>query len=796
MKKSIHSRTFIMLLAFLVIASLVPFLTGCGGGDSGSGGSSYYGGGGGDAGTATTSTATTAVSCGVELPSGSGYQPGDLTVQTGQQSAQVNSNGSASSSLNVSTERAQLVGAVDKNGSPVLLSINVPQSKTKDGSVKLDATSTALALVYLNPLVCQIDATLAKETYNILINLPELSTLANLISSKMALVQGTILTTEDSDIEKAMGDVFTAYHNALNKKAALRYNAALSRPSGHRANENPVFYVTVQPTEVYNITVTPTDNKLSIWNHNDTSPVYMYMDSDPDLGETLLNPKENINVTITGYAGNSKTLKVMGWGAYGDYPTAATARDKELIDELKILTIRNGVVNSYKVVTGSISDSIKSAGDSAVKLFQQENPSDPNGTNTDERTLGQKLKDYAFNFLPKDLQEAAKILSLVKEKCPVAINSQIGEKDVFSNKFLQKFTINCVAYPDTVAAPVFSPAGGTYSSAQTITLTTTTDGAEIYYAISTGYGTDMQFTKYNSPLNVSQTSTVYAYAKKTGMTDSATKSATYTIGSTPPPGDKVAAPVFSPAGGTYSSAQTITLTTTTEGAEIWYSTDNSNWTKYSSDIMFQVSTTTTFYAYAKKTGMTDSSVTSATYTIETTPSEKVAAPEFSPAGGTYSSPKTITLTTTTKGAEILYSTSSVNGPWTTGTSLQVSTTTTVYAYAKKTGMTDSDVASASYTIEPTPTPSIVGSWKLNYTYSSWPDYPSTADLAFYDDGTFDAYSRGNESGHWSLTGNQIQWKFDEYPHTVYTGYLSSKNYMEGTLVDDRGEKGTWNASKQ
>ncbi|MHC9539191.1 MAG: IPT/TIG domain-containing protein [Vulcanimicrobiota bacterium] len=66
MKKSIHSRTFIMLLAFLVIASLVPFLTGCGGGGSGSGGSSYYGGGGGGGTTAT----QTVTSCTANLTPG------------------------------------------------------------------------------------------------------------------------------------------------------------------------------------------------------------------------------------------------------------------------------------------------------------------------------------------------------------------------------------------------------------------------------------------------------------------------------------------------------------------------------------------------------------------------------------------------------------------------------------------------------------------------------------------------------------------------------------------------------
>src|SRR5665213_3909377 len=80
----------------------------------------------------------------------------------------------------------------------------------------------------------------------------------------------------------------------------------------------------------------------------------------------------------------------------------------------------------------------------------------------------------------------------------------------------------------------------------------------------------------------------------------------------------VAAPTFtSPAGG-YGSAQSVTISTTTTGASIRYTTDGSTPTStvgtvYSGPV--SVSSSLTLKAIAYEAGMTDSSVASATYTI-------------------------------------------------------------------------------------------------------------------------------------------------------------------------------------
>ncbi|WP_428834266.1 chitobiase/beta-hexosaminidase C-terminal domain-containing protein [Lentzea roselyniae] len=91
---------------------------------------------------------------------------------------------------------------------------------------------------------------------------------------------------------------------------------------------------------------------------------------------------------------------------------------------------------------------------------------------------------------------------------------------------------------------------------------------------------------------------------------------TYTHGSTQAP---VATPTFSPPGGAYTSAQTVTITTATAGASIRYTVDGSTPTAgsplYTGPI--SVPTSRTINAIGIKAGLANSSVGSATYTIGT-----------------------------------------------------------------------------------------------------------------------------------------------------------------------------------
>jgi len=81
----------------------------------------------------------------------------------------------------------------------------------------------------------------------------------------------------------------------------------------------------------------------------------------------------------------------------------------------------------------------------------------------------------------------------------------------------------------TVAAPTFSPPGGTYSSAQTVTIGSATAGATIRYTVDGSTPTASSML-YSGPISVPNSRTVNAIALKSGSTTSPVSSATYTIG--------------------------------------------------------------------------------------------------------------------------------------------------------------------------------------------------------------------------------------------------------------------------
>ena len=86
----------------------------------------------------------------------------------------------------------------------------------------------------------------------------------------------------------------------------------------------------------------------------------------------------------------------------------------------------------------------------------------------------------------------------------------------------------------------------------------------------------------------------------------------------------VGAPTFAPVAGTYTENQTVTLSSSTDGATIYYTTDGTTPTTGSHVYSGAISVTgtagqsisTTIKAIAVKDGMQTSSVTSATYVIE------------------------------------------------------------------------------------------------------------------------------------------------------------------------------------
>jgi subtilase family serine protease len=78
------------------------------------------------------------------------------------------------------------------------------------------------------------------------------------------------------------------------------------------------------------------------------------------------------------------------------------------------------------------------------------------------------------------------------------------------------------------ATPTFSPAAGTYTTSQSVTISDTTPGAIIYYTTN-GTAPTTSSTLYSSPITVSATETVEAIATASGSLQSAVGSAVYTM---------------------------------------------------------------------------------------------------------------------------------------------------------------------------------------------------------------------------------------------------------------------------
>ena len=251
------------------------------------------------------------------------------------------------------------------------------------------------------------------------------------------------------------------------------------------------------------------------------------------------------------------------------------------------------------------------------------------------------------------------------------------------------YTINLL----TATTPTFSPAAGTYASAQSVTLSDATPGAIIYYTIN-GTTPTTASTVYSGSIAVASTETLEAIAAASGHTNSAVATAVYTINLL-----TAATPTFSPTAGTYASAQSVTLSDATPGAIIYYTingtTPTASSTVYSGAIA--VSSTETLQAIAAASGYSTSAVATALYTVNL----PAASPAFSPVAGTYTSAQSVSLSDSTPGATIFYTT---NGTTPTASStpymgaITVASTETLEAIATASGYSASAVATAVYTI--------------------------------------------------------------------------------------------------
>ncbi|MBV8438072.1 MAG: chitobiase/beta-hexosaminidase C-terminal domain-containing protein [Silvibacterium sp.] len=313
-----------------------------------------------------------------------------------------------------------------------------------------------------------------------------------------------------------------------------------------------------------------------------------------------------------------------------------------------------------------------------------------------------------YQFAPGSLSSSNELggLSVISTLQTPLSNTTTPGVDVTSGYTLPPHSVTAFMWQSNgsssspvAATPTFSLAGGTYTSAQTVTISSSTSGATIYYTTN-GNTPTTSSAMYAGPITVSSTEQLQAIAVESGYTTSAVASTTYTISST---SSTLPTPAFSVAGGTYSSAQTVAISDATSGTTIYYTTNGTtpttSSTRYSGAIT--VAASETVEAIAVKSGSNNSPVAIAAYTISSLSSSTLPAPTFSVAGGTYSTGPTVAISDATAGTTIYYTTDG-STPTTLANvyfaPVTMTSSGTLQAMAAKSGYPNSAVANATYTI--------------------------------------------------------------------------------------------------
>ncbi|HEX7031627.1 MAG TPA: chitobiase/beta-hexosaminidase C-terminal domain-containing protein, partial [Nitrososphaera sp.] len=186
------------------------------------------------------------------------------------------------------------------------------------------------------------------------------------------------------------------------------------------------------------------------------------------------------------------------------------------------------------------------------------------------------------------------------------------------------FTID--ASGPTVTA---SPAGGTYASAQSVTLSAS-EPATIYYTTD-GSTPTIASTVYTAPISLTANTVLKFFAVDSAGNAGPITTESYSFATT----------FASPSGGTYSTPQSVTLSSGVPNTTIYYTTDGSeptiNSTVYTTPI--DISEDTTLKFFGVDAAGNEGAVVTETYIFDVT----VPTVSASPPGGMYSSAQTVSL---------------------------------------------------------------------------------------------------------------------------------------------------------
>lgn len=167
--------------------------------------------------------------------------------------------------------------------------------------------------------------------------------------------------------------------------------------------------------------------------------------------------------------------------------------------------------------------------------------------------------------------------------------------------------------PAQAATPTINPNGGSFLDSVTVSLSGATPGSSIYYT-KDGSTPTTASTLYTAAFELTGNTLVQAIAFASGNSDSTVASASFTVTPTP----TAAAPEISPDGGSHvASSVDVSLSSTTPGASIYYTTDGSPPTTSSTLYtgIFSLTASTTVKAISTAPGHNESGESSVVFDI-------------------------------------------------------------------------------------------------------------------------------------------------------------------------------------
>lgn len=224
------------------------------------------------------------------------------------------------------------------------------------------------------------------------------------------------------------------------------------------------------------------------------------------------------NSTATSYG-------TINWtGTNGLEWSATDARgDQTITADNKAITVRIGSI------TGELTPAQQTAGIGTIKFDYKIPYSDATKNITVTITAGSKVIEHNIGKITQNT---------IYNTGDIVIGSTDATNIILAVSSVAagaRLTIDNLSWTEngtsSTAAPTFTPAGGTYTSAQNVELTSATAGASIYYTTN---GTDPNNTGngtlyVGTPINVTTTTTIKAIAYADGLEPSAIATATYTF---------------------------------------------------------------------------------------------------------------------------------------------------------------------------------------------------------------------------------------------------------------------------